>query len=57
MCRALQDLLWSIRTVLTVEPCIAIDIRPGCVFPWKNAYEYYLVQAGSSKIALKHFAN
>jgi hypothetical protein len=41
-----RDLLWSIRTVLAVEPYIAIDIQPGSVFTWKNTYVYYLVQAG-----------
>jgi hypothetical protein len=36
-----RDLLWSIRTVLTVEPYIAIDIPAGGEFTWKNMYEYY----------------
>jgi hypothetical protein len=41
-----RDLLWSIRTVLAVEPYIAIDIQPGGVFTWKNTYDYYLMRAG-----------
>jgi hypothetical protein len=39
-----RDLLWSIRTVLAVEPYVAIDIQPGSEFTWKNTFEYYLVQ-------------
>jgi len=36
-----RDLLWSIRTVLAIEPYIAIDIQPGAEFTWKNRFEYY----------------
>jgi len=36
-----RDLLWSIRTVLAIEPYIAIDIQPGEEFTWKNMFEYY----------------
>jgi len=36
-----RDLLWSIRTVLAVEPYIAIDVQPGVEFTWKNRFEYY----------------
>jgi hypothetical protein len=36
-----RDLLWSIRTVLAIEPYIAIDIQPGAEFTWKNSFEYY----------------
>ena len=36
-----RDLLWSIRTVLAIEPYIAIDIQPGAEFSWKNAFQYY----------------
>jgi hypothetical protein len=36
-----RDLLWSIRTVLAIEPYIAIDIEPGAEFTWKNMFEYY----------------
>jgi hypothetical protein len=36
-----RDLLWSIRTVLAIEPYVAIDVQPGTEFAWKNTYEYY----------------
>jgi len=37
----IRELLWSIRTVLAIEPYIAIDIQPGKEFRWKNTIEYY----------------
>ena len=37
----IQELLWSIRSVLTIEPFVAIDIEPGGEFTWKNTIEYY----------------
>jgi hypothetical protein len=40
-----RDLLWSIRTVLAVEPYVAIDIKPGEEFTWNNTFDYYLLQA------------
>lgn len=36
-----RDLLWSIRTVLAIEPYIAVDVQPGAEFTWKNVFEYY----------------
>jgi hypothetical protein len=36
-----MDVFWSIRTVIAVEPYIAIDVQPGAEFTWKNIYEYY----------------
>jgi hypothetical protein len=36
-----REPLWSIRTVLAMEPYIAMDIQPGGEFAWKNMYEYY----------------
>lgn len=33
--------LWSIRTVLAVEPFIAMNIAPGDEFNWKWSYQYY----------------
>ena len=33
--------LWSIRTVLAVEPFITMTIDPGAEFSWKVSYEYY----------------
>lgn len=38
-----RDILWSIRTVLAIEPYIAIDIQPGTEFNWKNIFEYYTI--------------
>lgn len=32
---------WSIRTVLAVEPFIAMAIDPGQEFTWQTTYEYY----------------
>jgi hypothetical protein len=32
---------WSIRTVLAVEPYIAMSVAPGSEFSWKINYEYY----------------
>ena len=40
------ELLWSIRTVLAVEPYVAIDIKPGAEFAWKDMFEYYTLPAG-----------
>ena len=37
----IDDLLWSIRTVLSAEAYIAVDIQPGDEFTWKNMFEYY----------------
>ena len=41
-----RELLWSIRTVLAVEPYIAIDVQPGAEFTWTNTLKYYTMQAG-----------
>jgi len=35
--------LWSIRSVLAVEPFIAMAIEPGNEFDWDVTYEYYTV--------------
>lgn len=42
----LRELLWSIRTVLAVEPYVAIDIQPGAEFTWRNTFDYYTTPAG-----------
>ncbi len=40
--RPLSDLnLWSIRSVLAVEPFIAMSIEPGSEFTWEVTYQYY----------------
>jgi hypothetical protein len=37
----LRESLWSIRSVMAVEPFVAIEIEPGTEFTWKSVYEYY----------------
>jgi len=40
--RPLSDLhLWSIRSILAVEPFVAMTIEPGSEFDWNATYEYY----------------
>ncbi len=41
----IRSMLWSVRTVLAVEPYIAIDIEPGAEFTWKNTFDYYTLPA------------
>jgi len=46
--RPLSDLnLWSIRTVLAMEPFIAMTIDPGKEFTWKMSYEYYTLPSNA----------
>jgi hypothetical protein len=40
-----RDLLWSIRTVLAIEPYIAVDVQPGNEFTWQNTITYYTLPA------------
>ena len=35
--------LWSIRTVLAMEPFISMTVAPGKTFTWKMTYHYYTV--------------
>lgn len=42
----IRSLLWSIRTVLAVEPYVAIDVQPGAVFTWKDTLDFYTIPAG-----------
>jgi hypothetical protein len=37
----IRHMLWSIRTVLAVEPYIAVDVEPGAELTWKDTLEYY----------------
>lgn len=37
----LREILWSVRTVLAIEPYIALEILPGDEFSWQNTFEYY----------------
>lgn len=41
-----RALLWSIRTVLAIEPYIAIDVQPGAEFTWKDTLDYYTLPTG-----------
>jgi hypothetical protein len=44
--RPLSNLvLWSIRSVLSLEPFIAMKIEPNREFTWKYTYHYYLTDA------------
>ena len=36
-----SESLWSIRSVLAVEPFITMSITPGSEFRWETSYEYY----------------
>jgi len=40
-----SEFLWSIRSVLAVEPFIAISLEPGQEFSWRTKYEYYTLPA------------
>jgi hypothetical protein len=42
----IREFLWSIRSVLAVEPYVAIDVQPGAEYTWNNTYEYYTMPAG-----------
>jgi hypothetical protein len=37
----LSESLWSIRSVIAVEPFIAINVEPGEEFSWTTTYEYF----------------
>jgi hypothetical protein len=36
-----RESLWSIRSVLAMEPFVAMSIQPGREFKWKYTYSYY----------------
>ncbi|MBV9574135.1 MAG: hypothetical protein JOY93_08780, partial [Acidobacteriales bacterium] len=38
-----RESLWSIRTVIAMEPFVSLSIEPGAQFTWKIVYEYYTV--------------
>jgi hypothetical protein len=42
----IKSILWSVRTVLAVEPFNAISIEPGGEFTWDNRFEYYTLPRG-----------
>lgn len=35
--------LWSIRTVLALEPFLALNIAPGAEYTWEYTYRYYTI--------------
>jgi hypothetical protein len=37
----LRENLWSIRTVIAMEPFVSIAIEPGNEFTWTSTYDYY----------------
>ena len=42
----IKEFLWSVRTVLAVEPYISINIQPGDEFTWKDKFVYYTMPVG-----------
>jgi hypothetical protein len=40
-----REILWSIRTVLAIEPYISVDVQPGAEFTWKDVFDYYTIPA------------
>lgn len=38
-----DEALWSIRSVLAMEPFVGLSIEPGREFTWKYTYSYYLL--------------
>ncbi len=38
-----RESLWSIRTVIAMEPFLAVEVEPGKEFTWTTTYEYYTV--------------
>ncbi len=42
-----RENLWSIRSVVAMEPFVAIAIEPGAEFRWNSTYSYYTLPAGS----------
>ena len=40
-----SESLWSIRSVLAMEPFVSMSIEPGNEFTWKSTYNYYTLPA------------
>lgn len=38
-----EESLWSIRSVLAMEPFVGLSIQPGSEFAWKYTYSYYVI--------------
>lgn len=41
--------LWSIRSVISMEPFVSIEIAPGSEFNWTSTYSYYTLSTGSNQ--------
>jgi hypothetical protein len=41
----LSESLWSIRTVMAMEPFVSISVEPGSEFTWTTMYDYYTIPA------------
>jgi hypothetical protein len=39
-----SEVIWSIRSVVSVEPFVRLSIQPGQSFTWKYSYTYYLLR-------------
>src|SRR5262249_48274439 len=42
-----KEALWSIRSVLALEPFIAMTIEPGQEFTWQYTYTHYLIDGNT----------
>ena len=42
-----SEYLWSIRSVLAVEPFISMTINPGSEFSWEISYDYYALPSNT----------
>lgn len=42
----LSESLWSIRTVIAMEPFVSVVIEPTKEFSWKSTYSYYTLPTG-----------
>ena len=49
----LRESLWSIRTVVAVEPFISVDIEPGREFTWRTVYRYYKMNHAAGTFDVK----
>ncbi len=43
-----SESLWSIRTVIAMEPFVSMTIEPGNEFGWKSTYNYYTLPADTN---------
>lgn len=39
-----KESLWSIRSVIAMEPFVSISIAPGAEFTWSTTYDYYTLK-------------